>query len=95
MAEINNEIVGQLKVMARDGESPSRILHQLSELVPSGPAQKVTLIKYMRAAFGLSLEQAGPIAGWSSDGTGELQDSRLNELMTPAILARKAEWVTN
>jgi hypothetical protein len=95
MTEINKDIVGQIKVLARKGASPSRILHQLVELVPPGPAQKVALIKYMRAAFGLTLEQASPIAGWSTDGTGELKDTRLDELIAPAILDAKAHWVTD
>ena len=95
MAELNNEIVGQLRVMARNGETPSRILHQLVDLLPPGPAQKVALIKYMRAAFGLTLEQASPIAGWSTDDRGELKDGRLDELITPAILATRGLWITD
>jgi hypothetical protein len=95
MAEINSDILGQLKSMARNGETPSRILHQLVDLLPSGPAQKVALIKYMRAAFGLTLEDASPIAGWSADDSGELKDARINELIAPAILATKAHWLTD
>jgi hypothetical protein len=91
MAEINEDIVGQLKVMARNGEAPAGILRRLTDLLPPGPAQKVALIKYMRAAFGLTLAQASPIAGWSYDDTGELKDARLNELIAPAILATKAQ----
>jgi hypothetical protein len=93
MPEFNSDILGQLKSMARNGETPSSILHQLVDLLPSGPAQKVALIKYMRAAFGLTLEDASPIAGWSSDNSGELKDARINELIAPAILATKAHWL--
>lgn len=92
MAEINNEIVEQLKAMAQQGEQPANILHRLADLLPPGSAQKVSLIKYMRVAFGLTLEQASPIAGWSGGGKSELSDARLNELLAPAILERKAHW---
>jgi hypothetical protein len=95
MAEINRDILGQLQSMARSGETPSRILHLLVDLLPPSPAQKVALIKYMRAAFGLTLEEASPIAGWSSDDKGELKDARINELIAPAIQATKALWLTD
>lgn len=95
MVEINRDILGQLKSMARSGETPSRILHVLVDLLPPGPAQKVVLIKYMRAAFGLTLEQASPIVGWSQDDKGELKDDRINELIAPAIHATKTLWITD
>jgi hypothetical protein len=94
MTEINNEIVEQMKAMAQQGEQPANILHRLADLLPTGPARKVSLIKYMRAAFGLTLEQASPIAGWSGEVTSELSDARLNELLAPVILEKRAHWVS-
>ena len=92
MSPIKHDVVGQLTTLARQGASPSQILRQLSELLPQGNARKVALIKYMRAAFGLTLEQASPIAGWASEDGGELSDSQLDELIAPSILGTKDQW---
>ena len=53
---------------------------------------KVTVIEYMRRAFLLSLQQASPIAGWSADGTGELGDSQLDELVMPEVVMNRQQW---
>jgi len=92
MIPIHHDVVNQLTVLARQGASPSRILHQLSELLPESHARKVSLINYMRAAFGLTLEQASPIAGWAVETGGELSDSQLDELLAPSILSTRDQW---
>jgi hypothetical protein len=59
-------------------------------LQPEGNARKLALIKYMRAAFGLTLEQASPIAGWAGEG-GELSDPQIDDLIAPSILGTKEQ----
>jgi hypothetical protein len=90
VAPIRDDLVSQLTALARQGMAPSRIIRHLSEQLPPTPAHKLTLIKYMRAAFGLTLEQASPIAGWA-DG-GELTDAQLDALLAPDMLDTRGQW---
>jgi hypothetical protein len=91
MVPIKQEVVGRLTALACQGAPPSQILHHLAEWLPQSNARKVALIKYMRAAFGLTLEQASPIAGWAGEG-GELSDPQLDDLMAASILGTKELW---
>ena len=92
MEELNRAILYHLRAMARKGDTVPQMLREIIQRLAPAKPHKVTVIKYMRKAFALRLQQAGPIAGWSSDGTGELQDSRLNELIMPEILKNRQEW---
>ena len=92
MSTIDEDVVAQLRAMARKGESPSRILRELISLLPTNASHKVTLINYTRAACGLTLAQASPIAGWSADDAGEIKDTQLNELVEPGILDNRSQW---
>jgi hypothetical protein len=92
MANIDPAIVSELVSLARDGATAAQIMHTLVQRLPAADQHTMDLIKYMREAFGLSLAQAKPIAGWAPNGTGELNDSRLNELLIPDILGNKGRW---
>lgn len=92
MPEILDDIVSQLRSMARRGETPANLLRYLSGLLPSVPAKKALLIKYMREAFSLALAEASPIAGWAADDSGELKDNQINQLIEPAILGHRDQW---
>ena len=48
--------------------------------------------KQMRAVFCLSLSEVKPIGGWEPDGTGELDDTRLDALLVPDIENRRNQW---
>ncbi len=63
------------------------MLRELSQALGPTDGHKLVLIKYARKAFDLSLQQASPIAGWAADGTGELSDSRLDEILAPEVSA--------
>ena len=91
MEELDREIVRQLRLKAVQGANPSRLLRdvidQLSPLLP----HKVTLIRYIREAFCLSLQQASPIGGWEADGSGELSDANLDAFVQVEIVKNRAE----
>jgi len=92
MEELNPEILRHLRSMAHKGDTPSRMLREvIGRLAPDKP-HKLTLIRYMREAFCLSLQQASPIAGWAADGSGELNDSRLDAFLLPEILMNRPAW---
>jgi hypothetical protein len=92
MEEINPIIVQHLRDMARRRDSASQILRELIQRLSPEEPHIVTLMKYMRKAFSLSLQQVSPVAGWSPDGTGELQDAQLDKLVMPEILKNRPQW---
>ena len=92
MEELNPGIVGHLRVMAREGRPASGMLREVIASAVPTTLHKITLVKYLKEAFGLSLQQASPVAGWAPDGTGELSDAQLDELLMPEILNSRATW---
>jgi len=68
------------------------MLRELIDRSGPEPPHKLTLIKYMREAFCLSLQEASPIGGWASDGSGELDDSQLDGFIEPEIVEHRAQW---
>ncbi len=83
----------RLRDMARRGESAADILRALASHLGS-EAHKLDVIRHMREAFCLTLQQASPIAGWSADGKGTLQDLQLNALIIPEIRKNRPDWDT-
>ncbi len=92
MSELNPAVLRHLRNMATKGDSPSRMLREI--MTRSGPQEvhKLTLIAHMREAFGLSLQQASPVARWAPDGSGELSDARLDGLISPEIVKNRPAW---
>jgi len=92
MEQLQSELVHRLRSMARTGARVSEMLRELTrDLAPPSP-HKVTLIKYMREAFCLTLQQASPIAGWAADGMGEIQDAQLDGLLHLEIAKNRTVW---
>lgn len=61
----------------------------------AGPMRSIECLKVMRTTFNLGLADVKPICGWWPAGTGELSDSRIDELLVPAIEAARPTWDTN
>lgn len=78
--------------MANNGDKPSQMLRTVVGRLAPQLVHKMTLIKYMREAFCLSLQQASPIAGWMADGSGELGDAQLNAFVMPEIANNRPVW---
>jgi hypothetical protein len=92
MIRFDPAVVKRLREMALRSDSVSQMLRAIvSQLAPESAAT-IVLIKHMREAFGLSLKQAKPIAGWAADGTGHLQDSQVDRLIMPAIWKNWLTW---
>jgi hypothetical protein len=92
MEELDQGVVQYLRTLARNGASASELLRALgSRLAPAEP-HKLTVLKYMRESFGLTLQEASPVAGWSADGTGELGDRDIDAFVGPDIRRRRPEW---
>ena len=92
MAELDETSVIHLRTMARDGATASEMLRSLICQFAPKELHQLTLIKYMRESFGLTLQEASPISGWSANGQGELSDSQLDAFLVPEIQAHQHEW---
>ncbi len=92
MGEIDPEIIIQLREMARRRHSVATMFKELKGLLGSD-VSIVTILEYMRSAFGLSLVEAKPIAALSRTERREIiDDAMLNELVMPAIDKHRSEW---
>lgn len=87
-------VITELRAKARKGDRPSQILRELVLASPSQP-HKLDLIRDVREAFCLTLQQAKPIAGWDVDGRGELSDQQLDDFLMPEILKNQVQWEIN
>ena len=91
MEQTELTIVNELRRMALREYTPAQMLREMIRFLGPG-AHKLTLIAQMREAFGLSLAEASPIAGWSPEATAEVSDARLDELIGPAIRKNGNRW---
>jgi hypothetical protein len=92
MESMKQALLDQMRTMARQGATVPDMLHELIRHHVSEPCHTVTLIQYLRAAFGLSLQQAAPLGGWLPDRAGELSDAALDELILPEIMSNRSRW---
>jgi len=84
--------LNDLREMARKGNRPSQMLREIIQLRSPQMPHKLDLIKDLRDAFCLSLQQAKPIAGWAADGSGGLTDNQLDDFLMPEILKNRNHW---
>jgi hypothetical protein len=92
MAELDENVILQLRDMARRGESVGRMFTELKQRLEPG-ATIVTILEYMRSAFCLSLAEAKPIAALSrTDQREVLDEGLLHELVMPEIDKHRGEW---
>lgn len=86
MTPLNSAVIDNLRVQVRAGAPLSRALRPACDRL-----DKLDVIQHVRAAFALSLQQAGPLAGWSAL-QGELSDAQLDELLMPEIAENRTVW---
>ncbi len=92
MPGFHEKMITNLRNMARRGNPPSQMLRAVVNFFNTKEPHKLDIIKHMREAFCLTLQQAKPIAGWSADGRGQLSDSQLDDFLMPEILKNRNEW---
>lgn len=84
--DVNATLIADLRAL-RDGGAPWMDVVRLAagrEPVP----WRVMLA--MRAAFGFEGGDVSCLGGWSADGSGELSDARIEELLARAAKRRRA-----
>jgi hypothetical protein len=86
MNQLIPAVIDDLREQVRAGAPLSRALRPVCDRL-----DKLDVIHHVRAAFALSLQQAGPLAGWAAL-QGELSDARVDELLMPEIEKNRGVW---
>ncbi len=92
MFEIQTEVVDTLRSMALNGSKPSEMLRKIITYHPSEMLERSVFARYFKEAFCFLEGEYSPIHGWLPDGTGELNDSNIDYLMTKRIQKNKSVW---
>ena len=90
--EIPETLIATLRVMAREGAPPSSLLRMILLSVAPEAIVPPLLVRYFSKAFCFTEGQAYPIFGWRPDGTGELNDEKIDCLLSKRMQQTKAEW---
>ncbi len=92
MNELKENVIFQLRDMARRGDSVGMMFKELKSRL--GP-DIVPLLEYMRSAFCLTVAEVKPIAALSrTDGRDVADEVLLQELVMPVIEKHRGEWDT-
>jgi hypothetical protein len=92
MEQLDQAVIGALRGMARQGQSPSDMVREVKRRLGT-QTHILTLLSYFRHAFNLTLAEAKPIAALSRNEQREVEDEPLlNDLLSPAILNHRLEW---
>jgi len=79
------DLITLVRSLDRAGRRPSEILRALLAHEPTGEVDRNLLVQYFSEAFKFTDGEAYPIFGWQPDGTGELNDDAIDELLTKRI----------
>jgi hypothetical protein len=93
MKEISEALVQELRRKASEGASVPDLLRLLHDRLGNEAAYSTTLAKYFMSAFDLPFRAVSPIGGWAPDSSGEISDSRIQELIYPEIMRKKPLWI--
>ncbi len=93
MKELSDAVVRELRCTASQGASVPELLRLLVDRLGPEAAYSTALARYFMAAFELPLRTVSPIGGWSGAGGGEVSDARIQELIYPEMIERRARWV--
>lgn len=91
MRILDSNLLEQIRDEYREHATPSDLLRRIIQL-HAEPCHKLDLIANIRATFALSLNEASPIGGWAADGSGELNDEKLDRFLSEAIDQHRTGW---
>jgi hypothetical protein len=92
MLRLRNDLIEVLRSMARRGDKPSAMLHELVAVLGPAAADRPVLVRYFSAAFCFQEGQGYKIFGWFPDGTGTLKDADIDSLLSRPIQETRAQW---
>src|SRR3954463_15017594 len=82
MLSTRPELVALVRSLDGDGRRPSEILRALIAREPSSEGDRNLRVQCFSEAFEFTDGEAYPIFGWRPDGTGELRDPAIDEMLT-------------
>ena len=77
----------EIRTLDQQGNSPAEILRRLA----AKGLSPVEMMVQFAAAFGLPTDAAACINGWWHDGTGELTDEGINQLLVCEMAALRTD----
>jgi len=86
------EVINSLRSMAINGKTPSEMLRKIVTDHPSEVLTRNVFYQYFLEAFCFSEGEASPLYGWLPDGSGELKDTNIDDLMTTRIQKNRMAW---
>jgi hypothetical protein len=88
---MGQQIVREMRLKMLAGIPPSGILRWL---MMDKDIMMGDVMVLMMNAFGLEFSELLCVPGWRPDGTGELSDKYVDDLLVPRITARRGMWGT-
>src|SRR5258708_2685317 len=87
-SNLDSDLIEQLRELARQGRTVAEMVHHLRSSL--GPAEDftITVLRYFRTAFNLTLGEARNIEGAHCMGNEALSDDELDSMLRPLILER-------
>jgi hypothetical protein len=95
MLGTQSERITIVRSLALTGRRPSEILRTpiaQESAGGDGEVDRNLLVQYFSDSFCFSDGQAYPIFGWRPDGTGEVNDDAIDELLAKRIQQTRSEW---
>jgi len=89
---VRSDLIEMLRAMARRGELPAVMLRAIVAQLGPGTANRPLLVRYFSTAFCFTEGQGYKIFSWFPDGTGALQDSDIDCLLSQRIQETRSEW---
>jgi hypothetical protein len=89
---LRSDLVETLRALARGGQRPSVMLRALVAHLGPETADRPLLVRYFSTAFCFTEGEGYKIFGWFPDGSGALQDSGIDSLLSPRIQETRAQW---
>lgn len=83
-----SEVVVELRSMASEGCKPSELLKTILSHHPDEMLVKNVFCQYFTEAFCFTEGEASPLFEWLSNGTGALDDSKIDRIMPKRFFAR-------
>ena len=92
MQRTRSDVVRELRTKAVRGEGASALARLAIAQHPIEPLDRFLLADYFREAFCFAEGGWFALYGWMPDGTGELDDARLDHVLGRRIAKTRPEW---
>lgn len=92
MGTLEQTLTDELRIAARAGESPARMLRDVVHRIGTERADRQFLVRLVSDAFQFAEGEGYVVFGWLPEGGGELSDTQLDALLGKRIQAARPRW---